>query len=386
MAADPSYAPKVYRKQGAEEFVVADGGTLRVESGGTVVVESGATMTVVDGAQAPLEAITINYTGTPVLPFVCNVIPPIAVQINDTLHTASGKWVEGLGTAQTETTWSFAGCLTIDLPDLAGVRNDICLQDADITEITMDALVIVGGGVYITGNTSATEIDLSALTTVGGRVNITSNTATTEIDLPALTTVGGYFGIGAMPLVTSLVLTDIQSIGGAIQMEEDIDALTTFTLGSGLLSVGSNVAITSPTLAEASVDNTLIRLAALDGTGDTTLYTGHTVNLSGNCAPPSATGLAARLALIAASNQVTINGNFAITAAAVNPDNTFTVAGDKSSIFTTGTAFTIAGSTGNDGTYTVVSSVFGAATVITVSESVGDATSDGTITQIISPV
>ena len=53
MAADPTYQAKVYRKNGAEEFVVADGGTLRVESGGSVVVESGGTMTIVDGAFAP---------------------------------------------------------------------------------------------------------------------------------------------------------------------------------------------------------------------------------------------------------------------------------------------------------------------------------------------
>jgi len=38
-----SYQPKVYRKQGGAEMVVADGGTLTVESGGTVAVASGST-------------------------------------------------------------------------------------------------------------------------------------------------------------------------------------------------------------------------------------------------------------------------------------------------------------------------------------------------------
>ena len=52
MAADKTYNPKVYRKQGGDEFVVASGGTLTVESGGQLamgtaaVSAAGATLTV----------------------------------------------------------------------------------------------------------------------------------------------------------------------------------------------------------------------------------------------------------------------------------------------------------------------------------------------------
>jgi len=46
------YQSKVYRKQGGEELVVADGGKILVESGGTIEVESGGTMTIADGAFA----------------------------------------------------------------------------------------------------------------------------------------------------------------------------------------------------------------------------------------------------------------------------------------------------------------------------------------------
>lgn len=38
------YQPKVYRKQGGDEMVVASGGTLTVESGGTVALASGSTL------------------------------------------------------------------------------------------------------------------------------------------------------------------------------------------------------------------------------------------------------------------------------------------------------------------------------------------------------
>ena len=48
MAADTTYQSKVYRKNGGEELVVADGGTIRVESGGTLVLESGSTATLAD--------------------------------------------------------------------------------------------------------------------------------------------------------------------------------------------------------------------------------------------------------------------------------------------------------------------------------------------------
>ena len=34
--ADDSYQPKTYRRQGGDEFVVASGGTITVESGGAV--------------------------------------------------------------------------------------------------------------------------------------------------------------------------------------------------------------------------------------------------------------------------------------------------------------------------------------------------------------
>lgn len=48
--ADATYQPKTYRKQGGDEYVVADGGLLTVESGGEVTVESGGTLTLDSGS------------------------------------------------------------------------------------------------------------------------------------------------------------------------------------------------------------------------------------------------------------------------------------------------------------------------------------------------
>ncbi len=62
MAADPSYSPKVYRKQGGDELVIADGGILNIETGGLVKVDG----TQPAALTAQLTAITIaDAAGTP---------------------------------------------------------------------------------------------------------------------------------------------------------------------------------------------------------------------------------------------------------------------------------------------------------------------------------
>lgn len=60
-----SYNAKVYRKQGGNEQVIADGGTLTVESGGTVTIEAGATLTdsrLLASAASAADALAIPVT------------------------------------------------------------------------------------------------------------------------------------------------------------------------------------------------------------------------------------------------------------------------------------------------------------------------------------
>lgn len=54
--ADASYQPKVYRKQGGEEFIVASGGTLEIESGGTLKLDG----TTVSATAAELDEYVVN--------------------------------------------------------------------------------------------------------------------------------------------------------------------------------------------------------------------------------------------------------------------------------------------------------------------------------------
>lgn len=56
-----SYQPKVYRKQGGDELVVASGGKITIESGGELELADGSTLDVGDGLSAPAD-ITVADT------------------------------------------------------------------------------------------------------------------------------------------------------------------------------------------------------------------------------------------------------------------------------------------------------------------------------------
>ncbi len=60
--ADASYLPKVYRKRGGAEIVIASSGDLTVESGGTATIESGGALTV-DSGGTLTNAGTLANTG-----------------------------------------------------------------------------------------------------------------------------------------------------------------------------------------------------------------------------------------------------------------------------------------------------------------------------------
>jgi hypothetical protein len=66
--------------------------------------------------------------------------------------------------------------------------------------------------------------------------------------------------------------------------------------------------MTGMALNQTSVDGILVSLAALNGTGGTTAYSSHTVNLSGGTSStPSSIGLTAKTTLVARGCTVTTN-------------------------------------------------------------------------------
>ena len=75
----------------------------------------------------------------------------------------------------------------------------------------------------------------------------------------------------------------------------------------------------------------------------------------------------------------TISTAFPVTAASVT-NGTFTVAGDQTASFTSGSTAVVSGSTADDGNYTVITSTFGVSTVISVAEPVASTTVTGSPT------
>ncbi len=113
----------------------------------------------------------------------------------------------------------------------------------------------------------------------------------TTFTVPSLANVGTSVAMSAASLVT-FSLPGLLNVGTTFQITAA--NMTTFSMNSGLLSIGGNFTMTGMKLNQASVDGILVRLAALDGTGGTTAYSSHTINLSGGTSSaPSATGLAA---------------------------------------------------------------------------------------------
>jgi hypothetical protein len=138
----------------------------------------------------------------------------------------------------------------------------------------------------------------------------------TQINFPKLkyitTTFGGTYA--NLPALSGIFLPSIEYIGCPITISSGVSSstLVNFNLGSGLKLVNGDVNINNHRLNSSSVENTLIRLANLNGTSGTFLYpSGRTVSLQGGTSAGLSTlsplGSGARSTLI--SRGVTVNLN-----------------------------------------------------------------------------
>jgi len=104
--ADNSYQPKVYRKQGGAEFVVASSGAVTVESGGSVNLQSGGTVAVASGAYIP-----VSSGGQ------------IAVPV--TMSTATDEGIPNFGMCTINSSGAAGDCRTVAAPTRAGLVLDL---------------------------------------------------------------------------------------------------------------------------------------------------------------------------------------------------------------------------------------------------------------------
>lgn len=194
---------------------------------------------------------------------------------------------------------------SVDLTSLEAVGQDILLDGTTLASLDLSALVAVGRDFTIDGGAALQVLDISALEHIGRALELVALDVA-ALDVSAIRQIGGSFILDTLPL-TSLSFTSIEAFCGEVTLVTGLDTITSITLGAGLLFIGGDINITGPTLPQANVDAILVKLAALDGTGGTTSYDNHNVDLSGNCAVPSAAGLTAKTTLEGRGNTVTVN-------------------------------------------------------------------------------
>lgn len=204
-----------------------------------------------------------------------------------------------------------------------------------LTSLDVSSLTTVVGTLTVGSMNSLESVVFPSLTTVlGADLSIAQCSALVSVGFPSLVTIGNTFDPNGCPLweemsfpmlatvgldfipnsgldaMTSISLPAIEQIGGRIEISNGlggIPSLQNFTLGATLKNIVGDVIMDACALLEASVDNILVRLAALDGTNGTTSYDNHTVTVTGTSDPPSAAGLTAKATLEGRGNTVTVN-------------------------------------------------------------------------------
>lgn len=217
---------------------------------------------------------------------------------------------------------------SLNLPKLRG--GQLYFQgNNNLTTISLPELVI--GTMSVFTNSSISSIVLPKLKSLNITINQCSVLDT--LSTPLLERISNIF-IGGSPLLTSLNTDNVKyvfsfslnTVGVTTLSFPKVEIvynsftldgtsnvpLTQFTFGDTLKQYGQGgMNATGLTIAtglnQASVDNILIRLAALDGTNGTTLLNNRSINLGGSNASPSATGLTAKATLISRSCSVTTN-------------------------------------------------------------------------------
>jgi hypothetical protein len=188
-----------------------------------------------------------------------------------------------------------------------------------LTSMSFNNLTTITGYFNPNNMNAITSMSFNNLTTITGLFNPFNVNNLTSISLDALTTVGGVFNpyfakVSTINLPNIQVITTTPTAGDIINIifTNVVGSLrvTTFSFGPSLRQVGvttGNVNFSACQLNQTSVDNILIRLAALDGTNGTTIFSNRTVSLAGLNSVPSASGTTAKNTLIARGCTVNTN-------------------------------------------------------------------------------
>jgi hypothetical protein len=145
-------------------------------------------------------------------------------------------------------------------------------------------LILCNGGIFINDNPSMTYVYLNSLSHVGS-LGLNANANLVNIQISFLRYCYGDFSITNNSSLTSVGYN------------------TSYFKG-----VSGQIIWTGNAFTQATVDNLLVNVAAMDGTNGKFLYSNNTINLSGGTnSTPSATGLAAKATLVSRGCTVTHN-------------------------------------------------------------------------------
>lgn len=204
------------------------------------------------------------------------------------------------------------------------------VTNTPLSSILMPNLEFWGGSMSFSNTSPITSFDFPKLKVINGLS--TTNTALQTINLPELLQGGYSDGINSgiqsinlpkLKVLNTLTLSGTKASLTSIQLPvieycpqiafpTTSTSLSTFTFGNSLKFYGSsntagNFITASNSLNQASVDNILISLAALNGSNGTTAFSNRTVTITGTSATPSAAGLTAKATLVSRGCTVTTN-------------------------------------------------------------------------------
>ncbi len=254
-------------------------------------------------ATAPAITVTGSFTVVPL--FLLQ--PQAAVIFGGATYSASGSWLNTNSDALDCT-----GITAISFDNVVGFIETFYSNTDNITDFECPLLEIVIGDFnpYLP---SCTTLDIGNLRAVFGDIDLSDMDVTT-LDASALTTVtanGGSpvgFRINNSSTLTSIDVSALEHVGNKEWSFYDCSSLTSVNIGTSLTYVGADMYFTGNALDQTSVDAILVALAALDGTGGTTSYDNHTVDLSGGTnSAPSGTGTTAAGVLTGRGCTVTTN-------------------------------------------------------------------------------
>ena len=139
-----SYQSKVYRKQGGEEFVVADGGKITVESGGEIEIQSGGAMN--------LESLTNGAPGAGISGGTGTVFKSSVQRVGDIVKTSILIDLTGLSSSTTDLDIIGQGTDPAYLGQITAAKNGTILSGR------MTCLEAPAGGVADIDLYSATRV------------------------------------------------------------------------------------------------------------------------------------------------------------------------------------------------------------------------------------